>query len=168
MKQATLHQLQILGAIARYGSFTRAAAALELTQPTVSQQIKRLTQTIGMPLFEQLGKQIYLTAAGQEVLGASAMISEKFAELERLGFLKRKGGSPPIADPNCQAAQDTSGPTAVSIEARLSDIKPWSIVEIESVSLTNKRPEAPISPVDTSFELELQAYALEIARLSPR
>ena len=82
MKQATLHQLQILGAIARYGSFTRAAAALELTQPTVSQQIKRLTQTIGMPLFEQLGKQIYLTAAGQEVLGASAMISEKFAELE--------------------------------------------------------------------------------------
>ena len=82
MKQATLHQLQILGAIARYGSFTRAAAALELTQPTVSQQIKRLTQTIGMPLFEQLGKQIYLTAAGQEVLAASAIISEKFAELE--------------------------------------------------------------------------------------
>ena len=59
MKQATLHQLQILGAIARHGSFTRAAAALELTQPTVSQQIKRLTQTIGMPLFEQLGKQVY-------------------------------------------------------------------------------------------------------------
>ena len=82
MKQATLHQLQILEAIARHGSFTRAAEALELTQPTVSQQIKRLTQTIGMPLFEQLGKQIYLTAAGQEVLGASAMISEKFAELE--------------------------------------------------------------------------------------
>ena len=82
MKQATLHQLQILEAIARHGSFTRAAEELELTQPTVSQQIKRLTQTIGLPLFEQLGKQIYLTAAGQEVLGASAMISEKFAELE--------------------------------------------------------------------------------------
>jgi LysR family transcriptional regulator, low CO2-responsive transcriptional regulator len=82
MKQATLHQLQILEAIARHGSFTRAAEELELTQPTVSQQIKRLTQTIGLPLFEQLGKQIYLTAAGQEVLTASAIISEKFAELE--------------------------------------------------------------------------------------
>ena len=82
MKQATLHQLQILEAIARHGSFTRAAEELELTQPTVSQQIKRLTQTIGLPLFEQLGKQIYLTAAGQEVLAASAIISEKFAELE--------------------------------------------------------------------------------------
>ncbi len=82
MKQATLHQLQILEAIARHSSFTRAAEELELTQPTVSQQIKRLTQTIGLPLFEQLGKQIYLTAAGKEVLAASAIISEKFAELE--------------------------------------------------------------------------------------
>jgi LysR family transcriptional regulator, low CO2-responsive transcriptional regulator len=82
MKQATLHQLQILEAIAKHGSFTRAAEELELTQPTVSQQIKRLTQTIGLPLFEQLGKQIYLTAAGNEVLAASAIISEKFAELE--------------------------------------------------------------------------------------
>ncbi|WP_373547344.1 LysR substrate-binding domain-containing protein [Chamaesiphon sp.] len=82
MRQATLHQLQILEAIARHGSFTRAAEELELTQPTVSQQIKRLTETIGMPLFEQLGKQIYLTAAGNQVLSASAVISEKFAELE--------------------------------------------------------------------------------------
>ena len=82
MKQATLHQLQILEAIAKHGSFTRAAEELELTQPTVSQQIKRLTQIIGIPLFEQLGKQIYLTAAGTQVLAASATISEKFAELE--------------------------------------------------------------------------------------
>jgi LysR family transcriptional regulator, low CO2-responsive transcriptional regulator len=82
MKQATLHQLQILEAIARHGSFTRAAEELELTQPTVSQQIKRLTQTIGMPLFEQLGKQVHLTAAGKEVLAASSTISERFAQLE--------------------------------------------------------------------------------------
>jgi LysR family transcriptional regulator, low CO2-responsive transcriptional regulator len=82
MKQATLHQLQILEAIAKHGSFTRAAEELELTQPTISQQIKRLTSTIGMPLFEQLGKQVHLTAAGKEVLSASATISERFAQLE--------------------------------------------------------------------------------------
>ena len=82
MKQATLHQLQILEAIAKHGSFTRAAEELDLTQPTISQQIKRLTTTIGMPLFEQLGKQLYLTAAGKEVLAASSIISEKFTELE--------------------------------------------------------------------------------------
>jgi LysR family transcriptional regulator, low CO2-responsive transcriptional regulator len=82
MKHATLHQLQILEAIAKHGSFTRAAEELELTQPTISQQIKRLTSTIGMPLFEQLGKQVHLTAAGKEVLSASATISERFAQLE--------------------------------------------------------------------------------------
>jgi LysR family transcriptional regulator, low CO2-responsive transcriptional regulator len=82
MKQATLHQLQILEAIAKHGSFTRAAEELDLTQPTISQQIKRLTSTIGMPLFEQLGKQVHLTAAGKEVLAASSTISERFAQLE--------------------------------------------------------------------------------------
>lgn len=82
MKQATLHQLQILEAIARLGSFTRAAEELELTQPTISHQIKRLTQTIGMPLLEQMGKQIYLTAAGKEVVASSAIISEQFTQLE--------------------------------------------------------------------------------------
>lgn len=82
MKQATLHQLQILEAIAKHGSFTRAAEELDLTQPTVSQQIKKLTQTIGMPLFDQLGKQLYLTAAGKEVLTASATISQQFTQLE--------------------------------------------------------------------------------------
>ncbi len=82
MKQATLHQLQILEAIAKHGSFTRAAEELDLTQPTISQQIKRLTSTIGMPLFEQLGKQVHLTAAGKEVLSASSTISERFAQLE--------------------------------------------------------------------------------------
>ncbi len=82
MKQATLHQLQILEAIAKHGSFTRAAEELNLTQPTISQQIKRLTTTIGMPLFEQLGKQVHLTAAGRAVLAASSTISERFAQLE--------------------------------------------------------------------------------------
>jgi LysR family transcriptional regulator, low CO2-responsive transcriptional regulator len=82
MKQATLHQLQILQEIAKHGSFTRAAEELDLTQPTVSQQIKKLTQTIGMPLFDQLGKQLYLTAAGKEVLAASTSISQQFADLE--------------------------------------------------------------------------------------
>ena len=82
MKQATLHQLQILEAIARHRSFTRAAEELELTQPTVSQQIKRLSQIIGMPLFAQLGKQLSLTPAGKEVVTASATIAEQFARLE--------------------------------------------------------------------------------------
>jgi LysR family transcriptional regulator, low CO2-responsive transcriptional regulator len=82
MKQATLHQLQVFEAIARNGSFTKAAEELFLTQPTVSQQMRQLTKTIGMPLFEQIGKRIYLTDAGKAVLNVSKDISEHFALLE--------------------------------------------------------------------------------------
>ena len=82
MSQATLHQLNILEAIARHGSFTRAAEELNLTQPTVSQQVKRLTESIGTPLFSQIGKHLHLTEAGQSVLEASRDIAHRVAQLE--------------------------------------------------------------------------------------
>jgi DNA-binding transcriptional LysR family regulator len=82
LKHVTLHQLKVFEAIARSGSFTRAAEELFLTQPTVSQQIKQLTKAVGLPLFEQVGKRIYLTDAGREVLTVSQDISERFSQLE--------------------------------------------------------------------------------------
>lgn len=66
--QATLHQLKVFEATARHGSFTRAAEELYITQPTVSSQIKQLSKTVGLPLFEQIGRRLYLTEAGQELL----------------------------------------------------------------------------------------------------
>lgn len=68
MIHATLHQLKVFETTARHSSFTRAAEELEITQPTVSSQIKQLTKAIGLPLFEQIGKRLYLTDAGQELL----------------------------------------------------------------------------------------------------
>lgn len=66
--QATLHQLKVFEATARHGSFTRAAEELFITQPTVSSQIKQLSKAVGLPLFEQIGKRLYLTEAGQALL----------------------------------------------------------------------------------------------------
>jgi len=74
--------LQIFEAIAQYGSFTRAAEELFLTQPTVSQQMKQLTKAIGVPLYEQIGKRIYLTDAGKAVLDVGRDISQRFNDLE--------------------------------------------------------------------------------------
>lgn len=65
MRHSTIRQLEIFEAIARHGSFTRAAEELFLTQPTASMQIKKLTDAIGLPLFEQIGKRIYLTDTGK-------------------------------------------------------------------------------------------------------
>lgn len=67
MRHSTMRQFEVFEAIARLGSFTRAAEELFLTQPTVSMQIKKLTDAIGLPLFEQVGKKIYLTDAGREL-----------------------------------------------------------------------------------------------------
>ncbi len=80
MIHATLHQLRVFEATARHGSFTRAAEELYLTQPTVSIQVKQLTKAIGLPLFEQIGKRLYLTEAGQALLETS---QEIFSRLEQ-------------------------------------------------------------------------------------
>lgn len=63
----TLRQLQCFSAVARHLSYTRAAEELHLTQPAVSMQIRQLEQQAGLALTEQLGKQVYLTEAGEEV-----------------------------------------------------------------------------------------------------
>lgn len=63
----TFRQMEIFEAIARLGSFTRAADELHLTQPTLSMQMKKLTDIVGVPLVEQIGKKLYLTDAGKEL-----------------------------------------------------------------------------------------------------
>lgn len=82
LRQSTLHQLKVFQTTARHCSFTRAAEELFLTQPTISMQIRQLTQAIGMPLFEQIGKRLYLTDAGKELLVACNEIFERLAQLE--------------------------------------------------------------------------------------
>ncbi|KYC39446.1 LysR family transcriptional regulator [Scytonema hofmannii PCC 7110] len=82
MNQATLHQLKVFEAAARHGSFTRAAEELFLTQPTVSMQIKQLTKSVGLPLFEQVGKRLYLTEAGRELFATCRQIFETISQFE--------------------------------------------------------------------------------------
>ncbi len=82
MKPVTLHQLRVFEAAARHNSFTRAAEELYLTQPTVSIQVKQLTKAIGMPLFEQVGKKLFLTDAGRELYAASKDVFERLSQLE--------------------------------------------------------------------------------------
>lgn len=82
MIQATLHQLKVFETVARHGSFTRAAEELFITQPTVSSQVKQLTKAVGLPLFEQIGKSLYLTDAGKELLATCQDIFERLDNFE--------------------------------------------------------------------------------------
>jgi DNA-binding transcriptional LysR family regulator len=82
LKQATLHQLKVFEAVARHNSFTRAAEELFLTQPTVSMQVKQLTKAVGMPLFDQVGKRLYLTQVGEELVKTCRQIFETLDQFE--------------------------------------------------------------------------------------
>lgn len=87
---ATFRQLEIFEAIARLGSFTRASEELHLTQPTVSMQMKKLTDIVGVPLVEQVGKKVILTEDGRELAQASRDV---FAILDRytMSVAQRRG-----------------------------------------------------------------------------
>jgi DNA-binding transcriptional LysR family regulator len=80
--QATLHQLRVFEATARHSSFTKAAEELYITQPTVSTQVKQLTKAVGLPLFEQIGKRLYLTEAGRSLLATCQEIFDKLDNFE--------------------------------------------------------------------------------------
>ena len=82
MLHLTLRQLKVFESVARHLSYSRAADELHLTQPAVSMQIKQLEGNISLPLFEQLGKRIYLTDAGRELYQYSRSISQQLADME--------------------------------------------------------------------------------------
>lgn len=83
MLKLTLRQLEILSAVARCRSFSRASAELHLTQPAVSMQIKQLESVLGIPLFEHMGKHIHLTEAGEAVLQSGQAVEHELANLEQ-------------------------------------------------------------------------------------
>lgn len=79
----TFRQLQVFLAVARHQSITAAAEACHVTQPTVSMQMKELSDAVGLPLYEQIGKRLYLTAAGEAVAETARVMSEEWARLQQ-------------------------------------------------------------------------------------
>jgi DNA-binding transcriptional LysR family regulator len=82
LKHGTLPQLRAFEASARLGSLARAAEELHIAQPTASVQVRKLSETVGLPLFEQVGRRIYLTEAGKRVFAGCADVFHALARLE--------------------------------------------------------------------------------------
>jgi DNA-binding transcriptional LysR family regulator len=80
LRHVTLRQLKVFEAVARHRSFSRAAAELHLTQPAVSMQVKSLEDQAGLPLFERIGKRIFLTEAGEELYRRSHTIARELTD----------------------------------------------------------------------------------------
>ncbi|WP_167520152.1 LysR family transcriptional regulator [Bacillus luti] len=75
-----LRQLKYFLAVSKELHFTKAAEKLNISQPSLSQQIRALEHELGMPLFDRIGKKISLTAAGKILLLHTKTI---FREIEQ-------------------------------------------------------------------------------------
>lgn len=78
----TLRQLEILLAVHDQGGVNGAAAKLFLTQPTVSMQLKKLSEAIGIPLYNVIGRKIVFTDAGLELVKTATEVLDSFARLD--------------------------------------------------------------------------------------
>jgi len=82
LRHGMLPQLAVFEAVARLSSFTKAADELHLAQPTVSAQIKKLADNLQIPLFEQIGKRIYLTPAGENLYKGCQLLFTTLSDIE--------------------------------------------------------------------------------------
>lgn len=81
-RRITLRQLETFAEVARWMSFSTAAEKLHLTQPAISIQIRHIADSIGLPLFEQRGRDISLTPAGKELLATVRDLDDAWNRFE--------------------------------------------------------------------------------------
>lgn len=88
MRALNLHQLATFQVVAKHCSFVRAAEELHFSQPAVSAQIRHLEASLGVKLFDQIGRRTHLTQAGEELYLYSqkifSLIDETLDNMEAL------------------------------------------------------------------------------------
>lgn len=67
----TFRQLEILLAVYQTGSITGTSKKLFLTQPTVSMQLKKLSDAVGVPVYDYVGRNLIFTQVGIEVINSA-------------------------------------------------------------------------------------------------
>src|SRR6266571_5430769 len=88
MRTLNLHQLATFQVVAKHCSYVRAAEELHFSQPAVSAQIRQLEESLGVKLFDQIGRKTHLTHAGEELFLYSqkifTLIEETLETMESL------------------------------------------------------------------------------------
>jgi len=77
-----IHQLEYFVAIVETGGFSRAAERCSVAQPSLSQQIKKLEQELGRPLFDRLGRKVSLTETGNLLLPHARKILDELQAIQ--------------------------------------------------------------------------------------
>ncbi|HEX5148879.1 MAG TPA: LysR family transcriptional regulator [Candidatus Limnocylindrales bacterium] len=92
-EHVSVHQLRLLIAVIEHGGFSRAADALNLSQPAISHQLKALSIAVGLPVVEIIGRRVHLTQVGSLLYEHAQRILAEFesagAVLDELRGLRR-------------------------------------------------------------------------------
>lgn len=124
-----VHQLRYFCAVAETGSFTRAAEREQVAQPSLSQQIMKLEEELGVRLFDRLGRSVRLTDLGQVFLPRARTI------LNELRAAK---------DEVAEKQSSVSGPVCVGV---IPTIAPY-FLPTRIAFFTRKYPQAAITVVE--------------------
>lgn len=79
----TLRQLRLFLALADSGSVSAAARLLHITQPTASMQLREISQSVGLPLYDVIGKKVYLTDAGKALATTARSMQQAWEAFEQ-------------------------------------------------------------------------------------
>jgi DNA-binding transcriptional LysR family regulator len=79
----TFRQLQLFRSMVSTGSISGAAKEALITQPTASVHLKELTEAVGMPLYEVIGRKVFLTEAGRELAKAAQGVQAEWESFEQ-------------------------------------------------------------------------------------
>ncbi len=82
IKQPTIRQLQLIQALARYQSLSVVAEKLYISQPSVSIQLKNLSELVGLPVYQIRGRLVELTDAGNAILRSANQIFQSLDNLK--------------------------------------------------------------------------------------
>ena len=102
----TLQDLRYLVALAEHGHFGRAAAACNISQPTLSTQIRKLERFLGASLFERASRTLRTTPVGAEIVGRARQV---IAEADAIVALATRAGEP-LSGPLALGVIPTLGP----------------------------------------------------------
>ncbi len=95
MRTLNLDQLATFQVAAKHCSFVRAAQELHVSQPAISAHIRNLEKTLGIKLFDQIGRKMFLTRAGEELYLYSRQIFSVMEEtLEVMATLRSPHSGP--------------------------------------------------------------------------
>lgn len=86
----TFRQLRLFVALADTGSVSAAARMLNITQPTASMQLKEMTDSVGLPLYEVIARKVYLTQVGEDLARTARAMANEWATFEQAVY-EQKG-----------------------------------------------------------------------------